>query len=90
MSDSPAWNEQGSKLCAISWNITNNELIAVQGHTHPALYHTKLIASDLHWISGSEPTRIQLKAKIRYRGKEKEWKDFIRKDIRFCKRNKYN
>ena len=52
-------------------DITNNELIAVQGHTHPALYHTKLIASNVHWISGTYPSKIQLKAKIRYRGKEK-------------------
>jgi len=53
-------------------DITNNELIAVQGHAHPALYHTKLIASNIHWISGYEPTKkTQLKAKIRYRGKEK-------------------
>ena len=52
-------------------DITNNELIAVQGHAHPALYHTKIIASNLNWISGSEPSKIQLKAKIRYRGKEK-------------------
>ena len=35
-------------------DITNNELIAVQGHTHPALYHTKLIASNVHWISGTD------------------------------------
>ena len=52
-------------------DITNNELIAVQGHTHPALYHTELIASNVHWISGTDPSRVQIKAKIRYRGKEK-------------------
>ena len=52
-------------------DITNNHLIAVQGHKHPALYHQKLIASNVHWISGFEPTKSQLKAKIRYRGEEK-------------------
>ena len=45
-------------------DITNNQLIAVQGHRHPALYHQKLIASNVHWISGFEPTNFQLKAKI--------------------------
>ena len=35
------------------------------------LYHTKLIASNVHWISGTDPSRVQIKAKIRYRGKEK-------------------
>ena len=52
-------------------DITNNELIVVQGHMHPALYHKKLIASNVHWISGFEPTISNLKAKIRYRGKDK-------------------
>ena len=52
-------------------DITNNELIVVQGHMHPALYHRKLIASNVHWISGFEPTTSNLKAKIRYRGKDK-------------------
>ena len=52
-------------------DITNNQIIAVQGHKHPALYHQKLIASNVHWISGFEPTKSQLKAKIRYRGAEK-------------------
>ena len=52
-------------------DITNNQLVAVQGHKHPALYHQKLIASNVHWISGFEPNKSQLKAKIRYRGAEK-------------------
>ena len=52
-------------------DISNNELIVVQGHTHPALYHTKLIASNIHWISGNPPTVKNLNAKIRYRGREK-------------------
>ena len=43
----------------------------MQGHTHPALYHTKLIASNIHWISGNPPTVKNLNAKIRYRGREK-------------------
>ena len=54
-----------------SKDISNNELIVVQGHTHPALYNTKLTASNIHWISGDSPTVNNLKAKIRYRGKEK-------------------
>ena len=54
-----------------SKDISNNELIVVQGHTHPALYHTKLTASNIHWISGNPPTAKNLKAKIRYRGREK-------------------
>ena len=54
-----------------SKDISNNELIVVQGHTHPALYNTKLTASNIHWISGNPPTAKNLKAKIRYRGREK-------------------
>ncbi len=54
-----------------SKDVSNNELIVVQGHTHPALYHTKLTASNIHWISGNPPAVKNLKAKIRYRGREK-------------------
>ena len=64
-------NGQSGAWYVADKDITNNHLIAVQGRKHPALYHKKLIASNIHWISGIEPNKIQLKAKIRYRGEEK-------------------
>ena len=48
-------------------DITNNELIVVQGHMHPTLYHRKLIASNVTGYGLNQPQAI--KAKIRYRGK---------------------
>ncbi len=54
----------------IGKNIGNNELIVAQGHDNPALYHKKIKASELHWISGEPPKTNKLKAKIRYRGNE--------------------
>jgi tRNA-specific 2-thiouridylase len=46
----------------------NNRLIVVQGRQHPALFKTSLIATDLHWISGIEPSLpIHCQARIRYR-----------------------
>jgi len=38
-----------------SKDISNNRLIVVQGHNHPALLSPRLTALDSHWISGSVP-----------------------------------
>ncbi len=51
-------------------DLTNNELIVVQGHDHDGLYQKRLTASDLHWISGEAPNSENLKAKIRYRAQD--------------------
>ncbi len=46
----------------------HNTLIVAQGHDHPALFHRRLRASQLHWIAGSPPTSpLSCQAKIRYR-----------------------
>jgi tRNA-uridine 2-sulfurtransferase len=45
-----------------------NRLIVVQGHDHPALLSDGLIASDLNWISGTQPhCHWVYGAKTRYR-----------------------
>ncbi|MBF6056984.1 tRNA 2-thiouridine(34) synthase MnmA [Thiomicrorhabdus heinhorstiae] len=52
-------------------DLTNNQLIAVQGKQHPLLQHRFLIANTLDWVSGHCPALNQpLKAKIRYRQEE--------------------
>ncbi|MCW5588058.1 MAG: tRNA 2-thiouridine(34) synthase MnmA [Legionellales bacterium] len=49
-------------------NISTNELIVGQGHHHPALFHTRLIAKQLCWVSPSPPpANYSCQAKIRYR-----------------------
>lgn len=49
-------------------DMTNNELIVVQGHDHPLLQSDGLKAGQLHWISGQAPkTNWVYAAKTRYR-----------------------
>lgn len=49
-------------------DMTNNRLIVVQGHNHPALLTPHLDAIDLHWISGQMPELTRsYAAKTRYR-----------------------
>lgn len=47
--------------------IKTNTLIVAQGEHHPALFAKGLLATDVHWISGKAPKKLNLKAKIRYR-----------------------
>jgi len=48
--------------------MTNNRLIVVQGHDHPALLAPRLSALDSHWISGTAPIlNHAYAAKTRYR-----------------------
>lgn len=52
----------------IAKDLARNVLVVAQGHDHPLLQHKNLICSQLHWISGHEPTfPLYCKAKIRYR-----------------------
>ncbi len=49
-------------------DLAHNRLIVAQGRDHPALFHQRLRASQLHWISGTPPALPWSgAAKIRYR-----------------------
>ncbi|PZN31028.1 MAG: tRNA 2-thiouridine(34) synthase MnmA [Proteobacteria bacterium] len=49
-------------------DLTRNVLIVVQGHDHPLLQRSELIATQLSWIAGAPPaTRFRCTTKIRYR-----------------------
>src|SRR5690606_5133409 len=49
-------------------DMQNNVLIVVQGHEHPLLLNDGLIANQLHWIGGGNPTTNWVyAAKTRYR-----------------------
>lgn len=53
-------------------DITANNLYVVQGHDNKALFHSKIIAHDVHWIAGHPPLNFEnIYAKIRYRQQEK-------------------
>jgi tRNA-uridine 2-sulfurtransferase len=46
-------------------------LIVVQGHSHPALLCTALVASQLTWVAGSPPdAAFRCTAKVRYRQRD--------------------
>ena len=52
-------------------NTDTNELLVVQGSSHPYLFHQSLQTKQLNWISGEEPEAItNCYAKIRYRQQE--------------------
>lgn len=49
-------------------DMGSNTLIVAQGHDHPALLHTSLECSQLHWCAGEPPaSAFSCSAKIRYR-----------------------
>jgi tRNA-uridine 2-sulfurtransferase len=49
-------------------DLARNALVVVQGHDHPALLRTSLLASQLSWVSGRAPaTTFRCTAKVRYR-----------------------
>jgi tRNA-uridine 2-sulfurtransferase len=49
-------------------DLARNELIVVQGHDHPLLYSTRLLAADMSWVAGTTPDTAQVyAAKTRYR-----------------------
>ena len=51
--------------------IDENKLVVVQGQNNSNLYHTRLTASNVNWISGDPPNHNQnITAKIRYRSND--------------------
>jgi tRNA-uridine 2-sulfurtransferase len=49
-------------------DLQRNVLIVVQGHDHPALLRSELLASQLSWVAGAPPAaEFDCTAKVRYR-----------------------
>jgi tRNA-specific 2-thiouridylase len=49
-------------------DMARNELVVVQGHDHPLLQRSSLVAQDLAWVAGSPPSASRdYAAKTRYR-----------------------
>ncbi|RJG02155.1 tRNA 2-thiouridine(34) synthase MnmA [Noviherbaspirillum sedimenti] len=48
-------------------DIETNTLYVVQGHDHPWLLSTSLVAAQASWIAGTPPVELALSAKTRYR-----------------------
>ncbi len=49
-------------------DLEANRLIVVQGHDHPALFRNRVVATQLHWISGESPAgALRCMARLRHR-----------------------
>jgi tRNA-specific 2-thiouridylase len=58
----------GEPWYVVGKDLEHNILIVAQGHHHPALFHRRLRAAQLHWIAGEAPVLpLTCMAKIRYR-----------------------
>lgn len=64
-------------------NVQDNTLIAVQGHDHPLLQHTGLIATDLHWLHEPDRFPARCRAKTRYRQADQDCEIHRLEDGRF-------
>lgn len=51
----------------IGKNMTDNQLVVVQGEQDPALYSNQLIARSICWVGPKPPLPLKCYAKIRYR-----------------------
>ena len=61
-------NSDSEPWYVVAKDVTDNTLTVVQGKQHPALYNTRLRASQWHWITEHPPTLPwQGHGKIRYR-----------------------
>lgn len=64
---------QGSPPCehqpwfVAAKDLARNVLVAVQGHGHPLLHSTHLLAHDVSWVAGAPPVAGRYSAKTRYR-----------------------
>jgi tRNA-specific 2-thiouridylase len=49
-------------------DLSRNVLVVVQGHDHPLLLSTELVAAQTQWVAGDAPSnRFRCTAKVRYR-----------------------
>ena len=59
---------EGLPWYVVDKDIEQNILYVEQGEDHPALFHSGLLASQLHWVSGQPPALpCSCTAKVRYR-----------------------
>lgn len=63
----------GEAWFVVGKNVEKNIIYVEQGEEHPALYSSRLTATDVHWISGEPPIfPFRCHAKIRYRQEDQE------------------
>lgn len=58
----------GEPWFVVKKDLAKNELVVVQGETHPALYSKALVATDVNWVGTFPPAKeFKCTAKFRYR-----------------------
>src|SRR5665647_229347 len=58
----------GEPWFVVHKDLDKNELVVVQGDSHPALYSKSLEATEMSWVEGSPPgNEFKCTAKFRYR-----------------------
>jgi tRNA-uridine 2-sulfurtransferase len=56
-------------------DLRRNVLVVVQGHDHPALLRSELLASQLSWVAGAPPAaEFECTSKVRYRQHDQDCK----------------
>ena len=61
-------NAPGEPWYVAGKDVARNELVVVQGHDHPLLQRSALVAEDLAWVAGTPPSADRpYAAKTRYR-----------------------
>jgi tRNA-specific 2-thiouridylase len=62
-------------------DLQRNVLIVAQGHDHPALFSSRLTASQLAWVAGDPPSStFRCTAKVRYRQPDQRCEVRVRPD----------
>ena len=65
------YSDNNDPWYVVEKDMKKNKLIVCQGKDNPSLYCSKIIVTQLHWISNIKPNEKQeLAAKIRYRQKD--------------------
>ncbi len=60
----------GEPWFVVSKDLENNILFVVEGKDHPRLFHSSLLADELHWFAKSPPVPLSCTARIRHRQEE--------------------
>lgn len=62
---------EGAPWYVANKEVSTNQITVVQGHEHPDLLDTRLVAGELNWVSGEPPDLpLRCDAKTRYRQQE--------------------
>ena len=65
--------DSGQPWYVIAKHLESNELVVAQGHDHPLLFCSSLVAREIHWIAGHAPSLpLACRAKIRHRQSDQD------------------